>query len=263
MSKPARKPARALPAAEQRQRFPHAANDPHYSNVRSMRAAPARDASTDLMNVAPLAFEGTQVRALTDEAGAAWFVAVDVARVLGFKHTPHMVRLLDDDEADVRKLDIRSATGTVQSRRVTLITESGLFAAVLRSRRPGARRFRRWVTGEVLPSLRRDGLYMIAGHAAATGLELWRMRLEVERREGISKQFASTGGRWMREHQVRTPGFKASTAALDMKLNPILTGLGIPTVQELLGQDTEAKKPRRAARKRKGGPTAPPARRVA
>lgn len=73
--------------------------------------------------VAPLAFRGARVRTDTDADGAVWFAAVDIARVLGFKHTPHMVRLLDDDEAAVRKVDIRSKNGVVQSRDITLINE--------------------------------------------------------------------------------------------------------------------------------------------
>ncbi|WP_371436581.1 Bro-N domain-containing protein [Polaromonas sp.] len=223
---------------------PAAANEPEFAK----RSYPAT-----AVTLAPLAFEGARVRTMTDDAGAVWFAAVDIARVLGFKHTPHMVRLLDDDEADVRKVDIRSTNGVIQSRGMTLINESGLYSAAMRSRRPDAKRFRRWVTGEVLPSLRRDGMFAMAGgmaNAAAAGVNLWRQRLEVERRADLSQKFASTGGRWMREHQVRSPGFKASMLALDAVLNPVLSGLGIPPVADLLAKwEAEEKKARKASGK--------------
>ena len=57
-------------------------------------------------------FNNTQfgsIRAFADENGEPWFVAADVARVLGYDHTPHATRLLDDDEADVHKVDGRFA----------------------------------------------------------------------------------------------------------------------------------------------------------
>lgn len=86
-----------------------------------------------------------------------WWIASDIAAVLGFKHTPHMLRVLDHDEKDVHKAD---TLGGLQD--VTIISESGLYSAIFRSRRPEARAFRRWVTGEVLPALRRTGSYTMA-----------------------------------------------------------------------------------------------------
>ena len=85
-----------------------------------------------------------------------WFVANDVAKVLGYTQTTNMCRMLDEDE---KGLHIAKTLGGDQE--TTVISESGLFAAILKSRRPEAKRFRRWVTGEVLPSLRRDGRYTL------------------------------------------------------------------------------------------------------
>jgi len=87
-----------------------------------------------------------------------WWVANDVAQVLGYNRAPDMVRNLDDDEKGVH---ILHTLGGEQS--LSIISESGLFAVILKSRKPEARRFRRWVTGEVLPALRRHGSYRLPG----------------------------------------------------------------------------------------------------
>nr|WP_269667861.1 BRO family protein [Corynebacterium ulcerans] len=57
-------------------------------------------------------------------------------------------------------MHIRSENGVEQERSVTVITESGLYAAILKSRRPEAKAFRRWVTSEVLPTIRKHGVYV-------------------------------------------------------------------------------------------------------
>jgi hypothetical protein len=82
-----------------------------------------------------------------------WFVANDVAAVLGYKSF-HMTRMLDDDEKGIHVVD------TLGGRQeLSIISESGLYSAVFKSRRPEAQRFRKWVTGEVLPTIRRTGKY--------------------------------------------------------------------------------------------------------
>jgi len=92
-------------------------------------------------------------------AGDPWFVATDVAAVLGYRDAFNMARNLDDDEKGTH---ILSTLGGHQD--ISIVSESGLYAAILKSRRAEARRFRKWVTSEVLPSLRRDGSYALAGH---------------------------------------------------------------------------------------------------
>lgn len=81
--------------------------------------------------------------------------------MLGYDHTPHATRLLDDDEADVHKVDSRSVNGVEQAREVSIINESGLYHLVLMSKKPEAKKFRKWVTEEVLPSIRKTGSYSI------------------------------------------------------------------------------------------------------
>ena len=101
-------------------------------------------------------FETETVRVLTRE-GEPWFVAGDLARALGYRDAEKMARNLHDDEKDTHVVGTPSEQGGAQQ--VTIVSESGMYAAIFKSRRPEAERFRRWVTGEVLPSIRRTGRY--------------------------------------------------------------------------------------------------------
>lgn len=80
--------------------------------------------------------------------GEPWFVASDIA------DAPNMSRILDDDEKGTH---IVSTLGGNQE--ITIISESGLYHAVLKSRKPQAKAFRKWVTSEVLPAIRKTGRY--------------------------------------------------------------------------------------------------------
>ena len=106
------------------------------------------------MNLTQFQFDSNEVRVITDDTGEPWFVATDVASALGYSEAHAMTRHLDEDETCSVKL-----TDQVQDRMVTAINESGLYSAILRSRRPEAKRFKKWVTSEVLPSIRRTGRY--------------------------------------------------------------------------------------------------------
>lgn len=106
-------------------------------------------------------FESTEVRTVTDDQGEPWFVAADVAAVLGYRETRDMTRILDDDEAAPHIVRVRSENGVEQDREMTIISESGLYACILKSRRAEAKRFRKWVTSEVLPALRKTGRYAL------------------------------------------------------------------------------------------------------
>lgn len=92
-------------------------------------------------------------------AGEPWFVANDLANALGYRDAHNMARNLDDDEKGTHNV---STLGGEQD--FTIVSESGMYAAILKSRKQQARRFRRWVTGEVLPSLRRTGSYTMHTH---------------------------------------------------------------------------------------------------
>lgn len=101
-----------------------------------------------------LNFHDHQVR-VVQVAGEPQWVAADIAAVLGLGRTHDMVRSLDDDERGA--VTIRTPSGEQE---MTVITESGLYSCILRSRKPEAKEFKRWVTREVLPSIRRHGGYL-------------------------------------------------------------------------------------------------------
>lgn len=87
--------------------------------------------------------------------GEFWFVAVDVCNILGLTNATEALRNLDEDEK-LTSVILRAG----QNRTVNLINESGLYALILRSRKPEAKSFRKWVTSEVLPSIRKHGAYL-------------------------------------------------------------------------------------------------------
>lgn len=110
-----------------------------------------------MTNLISKAFEGHNIRIITDQQGEPWFVAIDIAKVLEYTEASAMTRHLDDDE---KGLSIVQTLGGGQE--LITINESGLYSAILRSRKPEAKLFKRWVTFEVLPSIRKHGGY-IAG----------------------------------------------------------------------------------------------------
>jgi anti-repressor protein len=104
--------------------------------------------------------------------GEPWLVASDVCGVLGYAHTASALRLLDEDERQT--IDIGRSEGvlpehiTADSRvqRMTVISEPGFYSLTVRSQVPGAVAFRRWVTHEVLPAIRKTGGYGLAPQPA-------------------------------------------------------------------------------------------------
>ena len=85
-----------------------------------------------------------------------WFVGKDVASILGYKDTVNALKAHVDDE-DKRGWQITTPSGTQQ---MTIINESGLYALVLSSKLPTAKAFKRWITHDVIPSIRKHGAYM-------------------------------------------------------------------------------------------------------
>lgn len=97
-------------------------------------------------------FKGASLRALTDEAGEPWFVAKDVCDILEISNPSDALKRLDDDE--------RSRFNLGRQGETNIVNEAGLYVLVLGSRKPEAHEFKRWVTHEVLPSIRKHGAYM-------------------------------------------------------------------------------------------------------
>jgi anti-repressor protein len=101
-------------------------------------------------------FKGAALRALTDENGEPWFVAKDACAVLELSNVSQALTRLDGDE----KSSITLNDGTPGNPNRVIVSESGLYALVLASRKPEAHEFKRWVTHEVLPQIRRTGGYI-------------------------------------------------------------------------------------------------------
>jgi prophage antirepressor-like protein len=104
-------------------------------------------------------YEGHNPFRMTDRDGEPWFVLADVCRVLGIGNPSDAARRLDDDEKDTLDNVEGIASARVQS--LTVINESGLYSLILTSRKEGAKKFKKWVTAEVLPSIRKTGGYRI------------------------------------------------------------------------------------------------------
>jgi len=96
----------------------------------------------------------TEIRVFVIE-GEPWFVANDVCAVLEFAHPASNLRRLDDDEKGVHTMH---TPGGPQE--MTIINESGLYSLILTSRKPEAKKFKKWVTAEVLPAIRKTGRYV-------------------------------------------------------------------------------------------------------
>jgi len=99
-------------------------------------------------------YEGNEVRTV-QQGGEPWWVLRDVCNVLGVGNSRDVTARLDDDEKGV---DIIDTPGGKQE--LTIISESGLYNVILLSRKPEAKKFKRWVTHEVLPSIRKHGAYL-------------------------------------------------------------------------------------------------------
>lgn len=97
------------------------------------------------------------VRAVRDEDGEPMFVAKDVCDALEVKNSRDAIARLDNDEKGVVLIDTPGGEQQMQA-----VNEAGLYVLVLSSRKPEAKTFKRWVTHDVLPALRRDGGYMVA-----------------------------------------------------------------------------------------------------
>lgn len=130
------------------------------------------DRKTTRMNIISFAFPSAENSAKPESSvrvisrdGETWFVAGDIAEVLGYREAKDMARNLDDDEKGAH---IVPTLGGDQA--VLIINESGLYSAILRSRRKEAKRFKKWITSTVLPSIRQHGGYLAGQESLSPAL---------------------------------------------------------------------------------------------
>jgi anti-repressor protein len=153
-------------------------------------------------------FHGATVRVITDEHNETWFIAKDICDVLGID-TNHAREGLDDDEiTNLRNTEVWNRPG----RAPLIVSEAGFYRLVLRSRKPVAKEFQRWVTHEVLPSIRKHGGYM-AGQ------------------EGMSpEQMLAASMRWLESRIAEQQGQIASQQAqLDAQAPKVLFADAVST----------------------------------
>ncbi|WP_253610779.1 BRO-N domain-containing protein [Bifidobacterium pseudolongum] len=106
----------------------------------------------ELMN---LDFEGTPVRVITADDGTPRWALADVCTACGIANPRNVAARLDNRQKGVVTMDTLGGP-----QKITVVNEDGLYDVILDSRKPEARRFRKWVTSEVLPSIRKHGAYM-------------------------------------------------------------------------------------------------------
>ena len=106
-------------------------------------------------NLQTWSYGNSEIRTIQKD-GEPWFVGKDVAAVLGYAKPENAIaRHVDDEDKSTTPFQ-----GTAYETRATIINESGLYSLILSSKLPNAKKFKRWVTSEVLPSIRKHGAYM-------------------------------------------------------------------------------------------------------
>ena len=109
-----------------------------------------------MTKLAVFSFGNQEIRTVTDEHGEAWFVANDICAALELMN-PHDALAKHVDQEDLAKRDTLTPGGL---QKLNHVNESGLYALIFGSRKESAKRFKRWVTSEVLPAIRKDGYYV-------------------------------------------------------------------------------------------------------
>lgn len=113
-----------------------------------------------MSNLQIFVYSGEQLRTVQRDDGL-WWVLRDVCRVLGMSNPAMVAGRLDEDERADVSLPYTSSNGVTQTRVTTIVNEPGLYSVILRSDKPEAKAFKRWVTHDVLPSIRKTGAYGI------------------------------------------------------------------------------------------------------
>lgn len=165
-------------------------------------------------------FKGAALRTLTDEAGEPWFVLKDCMSILDLGNPTEAVKMFDKDEFSTT--EVIDSIGRRQQ--TYIISEPGLYRLVMKSRKPEAKEFQRWVTHEVLPSIRKHGGYM-AGQERMTPeqMALASMRWLQSKVDEQAKQLKAQEGKVLFANAVET----ARTSILVGDFAKILKSNGI------------------------------------
>lgn len=129
------------------------------------------------------------IRTVTDKVDAVWFVGRDVALALGYSNITDALQNHVDDEDKHLIQKSENTTFEIPNRGMMVINESGLYSLVLSSKLPNAKKFKRWVTSEVIPSIRKNGGY-ISGQGEMNEVELMAKALQVANKVIERRDFA-------------------------------------------------------------------------
>ncbi len=127
--------------------------------------------NTNKTSLIPFDYQGNSIRVIQDEHGEPWWIAADVLHVLTLNRTA--MERLDDDEKGVRSTYTLGGT-----QKVSVVNEPGLYMLILASRKPEAKAFKRFITHEILPKLRRSGYYALDAHPSANAQTAARAALD-------------------------------------------------------------------------------------
>ncbi|MCC3379869.1 Bro-N domain-containing protein [Paenibacillus farraposensis] len=146
------------------------------------------------MNIRTETWLGHSIRFVEKVPGEWWAVASDVAKALAYKHTPHMVRMIDDEEKDA----VRLADTIGRKQKYSVISETGIYEAIFNSSRQEAKEFKKWVKG-LLKQLRQS--------TGLEGFQIFRMLDKDHQKEAMQKLRSSL------KQPVRVDFIKANTIA--------------------------------------------------
>lgn len=190
--------------------------------------------------IMPFEYNRQTLRTIADESGNPWFVLADVCAVLDLSNSSMVASRLDEDE--------RSKLNLGRQGDATIINESGLYTVILRSDKPQAKPFRKWVTGEVLPSIRKTGSYQTSQptqqQTAITRLQAAGIAVkhqvrnentvskadQVKREHSVLKSLALYGAvshTWFRLNRANVPVWKScgSHSAITQAMHETFDGL--------------------------------------
>lgn len=173
-------------------------------------------------------YSGEQLRTIQRPDGL-WWVLRDVCRVLNIGNVTDTKKRLDPDEVDLT--DLIDGMGRVQS--TTIINEPGLYAVILRSDKPEAKAFKRWVTHDVLPSIRRTGSYTVPASHSRQIQHLQSLQKSLKEFRELEEQFAAYATEYRKRYEdnrTHRDTCHAEAAKLERQIDACIASLAIEAV---------------------------------